>query len=61
MTLLVRALDLAGLGAAALAGAAAAVLVFGLHVWHQRRRFGQTVPGLAGADAGGATAGQPRR
>jgi hypothetical protein len=61
VTLLVRALDLAGLGAAAPAGAAAAVLVFGLHVWHQRRRFGQTVPGLAGADAGGATAGQPRR
>jgi hypothetical protein len=61
VTLLVRALDLAGLGTAALAGAAVAVLVFGLHVWHQRRRFGQTVPGLAGADAGGATAGQPRR
>jgi hypothetical protein len=37
------------------------VLVFGLHLWHQRRRFGQTVPGLAAADAGGATASQLRR
>jgi hypothetical protein len=61
VTLLVRALDLAGLGTAALAGAAAAVLVFGLHLWHQRRRFGQTVPGLAAAEAGGATASRLRR
>jgi hypothetical protein len=61
VTLLVRALDLAGLATAALAGVAVAVLVFGLHLWHQRRRFGQTVPGLAGTDAGGATADQPRR
>ena len=61
VTLLVRALDLAGLATAALAGVAVAVLVFGLHLWHQRRRFGQTVPGLAGADAGGATASQLRR
>jgi hypothetical protein len=61
VTLLVRALDLAGLGVAVLAGVAVAVLVFGLHLWHQRRRFAQMIDRPAAADAGTVTPSQPHR
>jgi hypothetical protein len=59
VTLLLRALDLAGLGVAVLAGVAAAVLAFALHLWHQRRRFAQMID--RPADAGTVTAGQLHR
>jgi CHASE1-domain containing sensor protein len=59
VTLLVRALDLAGLGVAVLAGVAAAVLVFALHLWHQRRRFAQMID--RPANAGTVTASQLHR
>ena len=55
-----RALDLAEVAAAA-AGVLVAVGLFALHVWYERRRFGQLVSGPAAAEQGAGQGGRPPR
>lgn len=62
VALLLRALDLAEVVAAA-AGVLVAVGLFALHVWYERRRFGQLVsgPAAAAAEQGAGDGGRPPR
>jgi hypothetical protein len=60
VALLLRALDLAEVAAAA-AGVLVAVGLFALHVWYERRRFGQLVAGPATAEQGASEGGRPPR
>lgn len=60
VALLLRALDLAEVAAAA-AGVLVAVGLFALHVWYERRRFGQLVSGPAAAEQGAGEGGRPPR
>jgi hypothetical protein len=54
VALLVRRLDLAGEGPAAVVGAGAAVVGFAVHVWYERHRFRLLVDRTAVADQGSA-------
>jgi len=60
LALLLRALELAEVAAAA-AGVLVAVGLFALHVWYERRRFGQLVSGPAAvaAEQGAGQGGRP--
>jgi hypothetical protein len=60
VALLLRALDLAEVAAAA-AGVLVAVGLFALHVWYERRRFGQLVSGPAAAEQGAGQGGRSPR
>jgi hypothetical protein len=62
VALLLRALELAEV-AAAPAGVLVAVGLFALHVWYERRRFGQLVrdPAAAAAEQGTGEGGRPPR
>jgi hypothetical protein len=54
VALLVRRLDLVGEGPAAVVGVVAAVVLFAIHVWYERHRFGRLVDRPAVADQGSA-------
>ena len=60
VALVLRALDLAEVAAAA-AGVLVAVGLFALHVWYERRRFGQLVSGPAAAEQGAGQGGRSPR
>jgi hypothetical protein len=60
VALVLRALELAEVAAAA-AGVLVAVGLFALHIWYERRRFGQLVSGPAAAEQGAGQGGQPPR
>ena len=60
VALVLRALDLAEVAAAA-AGVLVAVGLFALHVWYERRRFGQLVSGPAAAGQGAGQGGRSPR
>jgi hypothetical protein len=61
VALLVRRLDLAGEGPAAVVGVAAAVVGFAVHVWDERHRFRRLVDRPAVADQGSASTSGFRR
>ena len=61
VALLVRRLDLVGEGPAAVVGVVAAVVLFAIHVWYERHRFGRLVDRPAVADQGSASTSGFRR